>query len=68
MASVVLILSLLVRPKYRIWDSTFTADSSEISEDASSLVARCARKREISNYYGAYVEILQEPRVCVDLI
>lgn len=72
MASLVLLLSLFVRPKIKSHASNVIAASSDTIEDASSLHGWAKHSEsngcdnELEEIMGE--KILQEPRVCIDLI
>lgn len=73
MASLVLFLSFLVRPKNKNPASIVTSSSFDTIEDASILHARWAQQRECSNNDSELEEILglkilQEPKVCIYLV
>ena len=74
MASLVLLLSFLVRNKNKNQASAVAATSFDIIEDPSSLHlhARWAQQREYSNYGNGFEEmqekVPQEPRVCIYLV
>ncbi|KAK7396071.1 hypothetical protein VNO78_16815 [Psophocarpus tetragonolobus] len=70
MASLVLILSLFVRPKIRDPVATVAASSSEINEDESTWHVGWEKQRENNNGLVDVMgeKIMQEPRVSIHLI
>ncbi|KAG4912826.1 hypothetical protein JHK82_053407 [Glycine max] len=73
MASLVLLLSLFVRPKIRSQVSTVAASSSDIKEDTSTWHVKWEKQRENNDRDNGLEDImgekiLQEPRVCIHLI
>ncbi|KAL2320567.1 hypothetical protein Fmac_029536 [Flemingia macrophylla] len=69
MASLVLFLSLFVRPKIGIQVSNVAASSSDIMEDASTWHLRWAEEKENNVLEDTMGEkILHEPRVSINYI
>lgn len=73
MASLVLLLSLFVRPKIRNQVSTLGALSLDINEDASNWHVRWEKEKESNDGKNGLEDImgekiLQEPRVSISLI
>ncbi|KAK7395728.1 hypothetical protein VNO78_16295 [Psophocarpus tetragonolobus] len=69
MASLVLILSFLVRLKIKNQASIVTATSFDTNEDGSTLLARGAQQRDPCDIKLEVVEkIPEEPKVCIYLV
>ncbi|KAG4912218.1 hypothetical protein JHK82_052798 [Glycine max] len=68
MASLVLILSFLVRPKVKNQASIVTSTSFDTIKDYSSLLAKGAQHRECEKLEMGDQNILEEPRVCIYLV
>lgn len=69
MASLVLILSFLVRPKIKNQASIVSATSSETIADGSIFLARGAQLRKCDNELEKMEEqILEEPKVCINFV